>query len=607
MSQNDLSEPSGAAFDNRAMTPAGLQTTASLANRRRVGFALNILSYMVILGALANVLGVGGWSVIDILLMVSFAVVLPWSVLGFWNSLIGFLLLRFVKNPLDNVAPFARAGDRATAITLRTAIILTLRNEDPFRAIARLKTIKASLDRTGLGDHFSYFILSDTSDPLIAREEQLQLSQWQAMLSDPGQVVYRRRQTNTGFKAGNIRAFCDEWGDRFDLMLPLDADSLMAGDTIVKLVRIMQAYPKIGILQSLVVGMPSESAFGRLFQFGMRHGMRPYTMGSAWWLGDCGPFWGHNAVVRIEPFRVHCRLPVLAGTSPLSGYVLSHDQVEASLMRRGGYEVRVLPEEGGSWEDNPPSVIEFVRRDLRWCQGNLQYLKLYSLPALQPTSRFQLLWAISMFVGIPFWTLIIFLCALKPLDTEDLVTGFPSSGAFHIYAGFLALFLSPKLFGFLDVIFSRHERYRYGGLKQFSVGVVCEIIFAFLLGAITTLHVTIFVMALALGRSIGWAAQTRDIKVLPAREALKNLWPHLVFGAAVTVLMAVSSSHLLLASLPLTLGYVVAIPFAVLTSSPRFGRYLSEHCIASIPEERDIPPEIVMLRAGGPDASRLVR
>ena len=607
MSQNDLSEPSDAAFDNRAMTPAGLQTTASLANRRRFVFALNVLSYMAILGALANVLGVGGWSVIDILLMVSFAVVLPWSVLGFWNSLIGFLLLRFVKNPLDNVAPFARAGDRATAITLRTAIVLTLRNEDPFRAIARLKTIKTSLDRTGLGDHFSYFILSDTSDPLIARDEQLQLSQWQAMLSDPGRVIYRRRQINTGFKAGNIRDFCAEWGNKFDLMLPLDADSLMAGETIIKLVRIMQAYPKIGILQSLVVGMPAESAFGRLFQFGMRHGMRPYTMGSAWWLADCGPYWGHNAVVRIEPFRLHCRLPLLSGTSALSGHILSHDQVEACFMRRAGFEVRVLPEEGGSWEDNPPSVIDFVRRDLRWCQGNLQYLKLQSLRALQPTSRFQLFWAISMFVGIPFWTLIILLCALKPFDTDDLIAGFPASDALWIYIGFLGLFLSPKLFGFLDVILSRRERDRYGGLKQFSLGALFEVAFSFLLGAITTLHVTIFMVALSFGHSIGWTAQTRDIKVLPAREAFKNLWPHLVVGGVVMALMASSSWHLLLASLPLTLGYIVAVPFAVLTSSAWFGRYLAKRGIASIPEELDVPAEIAMLKTGGPDASRLNR
>ena len=158
-------------------------------------------------------------------------------------------------------------------------------------------------------------------------------------------------------------------------MLPLDADSLMSGEAILRLVRIMQAHPKLGILQSLVVGAPSASAFARIFQFGMRHGMRAYTMGSAWWIGDCGPFWGHNALVRIAPFAEHCHLPILPGQPPLGGHVLSHDQVEATLMRRAGYEVRVLPDESGSWEENPPTMFEFSTRDLRWCQGNMQYLQ----------------------------------------------------------------------------------------------------------------------------------------------------------------------------------------------------------------------------------------
>lgn len=603
MSQNDLSEPSDPVFANRSLTPAGLQPTGMLANRRRFVFTLNALSYIAILSALGNVLGAGGWTIIDALLLLSFSIVLPWSLLGFWNSLIGFWLLRYVRNPLDKVAPFARAGNKATPITLRTAIILTIRNEDPDRSIARLKTIKTSLDRTGLGDHFSYFILSDTSDPLIARQEQLLVSDWQAMLSAPERVIYQRREINTGFKAGNILEFCAEWGSQFEFMLPLDADSLMSGQMIVRLVRIMQAYPKLGILQSLVVGAPASGAFGRIFQFGMRHGMRPYTMGSAWWLGDCGPFWGHNALVRIEPFRVHCRLPVLPGTSPLSGHILSHDQLEAVLMRRAGFEVRVLPEEAGSWEDNPPSVIDFVRRDLRWCQGNLQYLKLLSLRALQPTSRFHLIWAISMFVGIPFWTLIILLCALKPFETADLAAGFAVDKALGLYLGFLALYLSPKLFGFLDVILSGRDSERYGGRKQFSLGAAIEVVFSFLLGAITTLHVTIFMIGLLFGRSIGWSAPARDVRGLSFNESIWNLWPHLVFGTLILGLMAHSSWSLMLASLPLTLGYILAVPFAVLTTSAAFGRFLDTWQVCVTPEEREHPPEIAMLRAGGPDPS----
>ena len=156
--------------------------------------------------------------------------------------------------------------------------------------------------------------------PAVAAAEEAAIRRWKAAAgADADRLVYRRRAINTGFKAGNLRDFCARWGDDYEFMLPLDADSLMSAETILRLVRIGQAYPKLGILQSLVVGAPAQSAFARIFQFGMRHGMRPYTMGSAWWAGDCGPFWGHNGLVRIAPFRAHCDLPVLPGKPPLGG------------------------------------------------------------------------------------------------------------------------------------------------------------------------------------------------------------------------------------------------------------------------------------------------
>ena len=183
----------------------------------------------------------------------------------------------------------------------------------------------------------------------------------------------------------------------------------------MRLVHIMQAHPKIGILQSLVVGAPAASGFARIFQFGMRHGMRAYTMGSAWWIGDCGPFWGHNALVRIAPFLEHCGLPILPGEPPLGGHVLSHDQVEATLMRRAGYEVRVLPEEKGSWEENPPTIFEFSTPRPALVPGQHAVSRFLDLPGLLPMSRFQLAWAILMFIGVPAMTLMIALAAVEVL------------------------------------------------------------------------------------------------------------------------------------------------------------------------------------------------
>jgi membrane glycosyltransferase len=353
-------------------------------------------------------------------------------VLGFWNALIGLWLLHLHRDGLQAVAPFLRDIDADAPIQIKTAVLMTLRNEDPARAFARLKITKDSIEATGQGEQFSYFVLSDTTDAAVAAQEEGAFSAWRATTHGAERLHYRRREQNTGFKAGNLRDFCERWGRDYELMLPLDADSLMAGQTVVWMARIMQSHPKLGILQSLVVGMPSTSAFARIFQFGMRQGMRPYTMGSAWWTADCGPFWGHNGLVRIAPFMHECQLPILPGKPPLGGHVLSHDQVEAALMRRAGYEARVLPIECGSWEENPPTALEFVRRDVRWCQGNMQYWRLLDLPGLLFMSRFQLAWAILMFLGVPAWTILIGAAALKPLESAD-VAQFPDRAGDRVF------------------------------------------------------------------------------------------------------------------------------------------------------------------------------
>jgi membrane glycosyltransferase len=577
-------------------TPTGSQSMAALRVRRRFVAVVTGLTYAALAAWMAAILGAGGWSAVDAVLFACFLVAAPWTVLGFWNAAIGLWLLHGSRDGLGRVAPFAAAGDAADAIRVRTAIIMTLRNEDPGRAMVRIAAVKRSLDATGFGASFGYFILSDTSDPDVARAEEEAVAAWRRGVPEAAAIAYRRRERNTGFKAGNLRDFCERWGREYELMLPLDADSLMSGAAIVRLVRIMQAHPRLGILQSLVVGAPTRSAFARIFQFGMRHGMRAYTMGSAWWVGECGPFWGHNALVRIAPFRDLCDLPVLPGGPPLGGHVLSHDQVEAALMRRAGYEVRVLPEEGGSWEENPPTIFAFSTRDLRWCQGNMQYVRLLALPGLLPMSRFQLVWAILMFLGVPAMTLMIALAPVKALQAE---ADFPAGAAIGLYVTFLGMFLFPKLAGLADILLTRGGVARYGGAGRFLAGAALEAAFAFLLGAVSTFRITVFMIGLVFGRSVVWNGQARDAHGVPWRIAIHGLWAPFLFGAAVCGALAVLSPAAFLWSLPLTLGYLLAIPFAVATASPRLGKALARGGLCAIPEEFALPEEIRAVRAGG--------
>lgn len=575
------------------MTPAGLQANAELGRRRTSVAILNVATYILLLALAATVLGAGGWTIIGWVMFVCFAVGTPWTVLGFWNAVIGLWLLHGGRDARAEVAPFMAAGDLPTPVTTKTAILMTLRNEDPDRAFARLRMVKSSVDATGEGAAFSYYLLSDTNKPEVAAAEEALAAAWKAGDPDGARIVYRRRAVNTGFKAGNVREFCENEGSGFELMLPLDADSLMSGDAIIGLVRMMQAYPKIGILQSLVVGMPSTSAFARIFQFGMRHGMRSYTMGQAWWTADCGPFWGHNAVVRIAPFRDECQLPVIPGGPPFGGHVLSHDQVEATLMRRAGYEVRVLPVEGGSWEENPPTMLDFLTRDVRWCQGNLQYVRLLDIPGLLPMSRFQLVWAILMFVGLPAWTLMIALLPFAALHFQS-VPDFPTGLAKLLYVAFFVMYLAPKMAGLIDAMLTKGEVARFGGPVLFATSAAIELVFSFLQGAVSTIRTTVFMAGLLIfGKSVVWGGQSRDVYGISWATACQQLWPQMVFGGLVCGSLWFISPVTLWWSLPLTGGYLLAVPFCVLTANPALGAWMKRTGVAGIPEDFDTPREVV--------------
>jgi membrane glycosyltransferase len=222
-------------------SPAGLQANATLNGRRFAVLSVNLVTWALLLAWFGSLLSAGGWTWVDRILFVCFVFGTPWSVLGFWNAVIGLWLLAGGKSRLADAAPFLAAADRTDRLAIRTAVLMTLRNEDPSRAIVRLKTVKASLDATGEGAAFSYFILSDTSRDDVAAAELAIIESWRAVDPDGARIIYRRRTDNTGFKAGNVRDFCARWGHDYELMLPLDADSLMTGDAIVRLVRIAGA------------------------------------------------------------------------------------------------------------------------------------------------------------------------------------------------------------------------------------------------------------------------------------------------------------------------------------------------------------------------------
>lgn len=576
-----------------ALGPAGLHSRKRMTARRVFVAVLNLGALALLGSALMQIFAAGGWSLADIIIFTCFLFGAPWTIMGFWNAIIGLWLLHGARDGLHRAAPHLAGLDEAAPICSRTAILMTLRNEDAERALSRLAAAKQSLDAAGGGDHFDVFVLSDSDDPELIRAEEEAFARHRPAL---GKAQYRRREKNTGFKAGNIRDFLRRHGADYEFFLPFDSDSLMSGAAMLKLVRIMEAHPRIGILQSLVVGAPAISGFARIFQFGMRAGMRSFTIGAAWWHGDCGPYWGHNALVRIAPFRAKCALPVLPGKGPLGGHILSHDQIEAALMRRAGYEVRVVPVESESFEDNPPTLFDFTQRDLRWCQGNMQYWRLLGLRGLKPMSRFQVFAAIMMYFGAPAWMLMTIAAVSKIYEQDYAEIDF----AFAISMFFImfAVSLFPKIAGWLDIAFRKGGTAAYGGRLRFAAGALVETVFSILLAPVVAFRVTIFLIGLAFGKKVSWSGQQRDAWRLTWGTAFRGLWPQTLFGLALATMVASGAPSALPWAAPVLAGLCLAIPFAVLTSHPALGRFTAKAGLCAIPEEFRPVPVLTQIAEG---------
>ncbi|SIO54524.1 membrane glycosyltransferase [Rhodovulum sp. ES.010] len=560
-----------------------------VARRRRLVLALNLVTMGALIAGMAAILSHGGLLVAEWVMLAAFAVTLPWLTIGLWNAIIGFALdLRHGTGAAAVVTPALARVTGDEPIAARVALVMPLRNEDPAAALARFRAIQADLARTPWAGRFDFHVLSDTDCPETALREEALVARWRK--AAPGvAIAYRRRTDNAGYKAGNIADFLHRTEGEYDYFLPLDADSTMGADTILRMVRVMEASPEIGILQSLITGLPSQSFFTRAFQFGMRHGMRSYTLGSAWWQGDCGPNWGHNVLIRAEPFHAHCMLPLLPGDGPLGGHILSHDQVEAVLMRRAGYEVRVIAEESESHEENPPSLVDFIRRDLRWCQGNMQYFRLLGLPGLKPLSRLQLYLAIQMYLAAPAWMAFIFLGAGLAAWPQQFA-GMSIWLGLGFFALIMSINLAPKLMGLAQILARGDRAAAYGGRARVALGGMAEIAVSMLIAPAVALATARFMAGLALGRRIGWPAQQRCRARLGWGEAARSLWPQTLAGLALAGWLGAFAPWTLWFAAPFLLSLGFAIPLAVVSTLPGLGTWSRAVGLFDIPEDRQPDP-----------------
>lgn len=541
---------------------------------RRACFAVLVAAIAALLLWLAwRAVAPGGVNPLEALILAGVLLVTPWAALSAANSLAGLAILLGSRDPPGFVVPAARraAPGRPKALT---ALAVCLRNEDMAGVLPPLGALLDGLAAEGAADRFTLWLLSDTQDAALAAAEAAAVRDFAVRYPN---TRYRRRAVNEGFKAGNVMEFLDHHAGDAEFFITLDADSVMTPRAVLRLVAIMQAAPRLGILQQLIVGRPATAAFPRLFQFGMRAGMRAWATGQGWWQLDAGPYWGHNAILRCAPFRAHARLEPL----PDGSRILSHDMVESVRLQAAGWQVRCLPEEDGSLEANPPAMPEFLRRDERWGAGNMQYFQLLRLPALTPMGRLQLLQAILLFFSAPVFVLILLLAAANAAVGGGSDMRFV---AFAVFGQWLCYF-APKLCGYAQALIHRRVAAAYGGRVAFAKGAAAEFAFMQLFEPLSILNKAMFLATLPFGRRTGWAPQNRADRGIAWPDAARLLWRHTLAGFVLTGIFAGVSWCALLLALPFTAGMMLAIPLCVVSADPRFSAWLRARGIAATPEE----------------------
>ena len=301
----------------------------------------------------------------EVAILVLFTLLFFWVSAGFWTAIMGFVVLATGRDPhaISATAP----PDAPLPDDARTAIVMPICNEDVGRVFAGLAATHASLERTGGLGHFDFFVLSDSGDPDVRADE---IRAWLSLCRERrafGHVFYRWRRNRIKRKSGNLADFCRRWGSQYRYMIVLDADSVMSGDCLCRLVQLMEANPRAGIIQTAPRTSGRETLHGRIQQFANGVYGPLFTAGLHFWQLGEAHYWGHNAIIRVAPFIRHCALGRLRKRGLGNVEILSHDFVEAALMRRAGWGVWIAYDLPGSHEEMPPNLLDELQRDRRWC------------------------------------------------------------------------------------------------------------------------------------------------------------------------------------------------------------------------------------------------
>lgn len=577
------------------------------AMRRSVLLALIMAQTALASYFMTGVLPYNGGEPLEIALLALFAVLFAWVSAGFWTAMAGFAVLLAGGDRYAISRPAAGSGPIDPAA--RTALIMPICNENVQRVFAGLRATYRSLERSGTLERFDFFVLSDSDDPDTRVAESTAWLDLCRELGAAGRLFYRWRRHRIKKKAGNVADFCRRWGRNYRYLVVLDADSVMSGDCLGTLVRLMEANPSAGIIQTAPRATGRETLYARVQQFAGRVYGPLFTAGMHYWQLGEAHYWGHNAILRMAPFMEHCALGRLPGRGVLSGEILSHDFVEAALMRRAGWAVWIAYDLPGSYEEMPPNLLDELKRDRRWCRGNLINARLIGAPGVHPAHRAVFMTGVMAYVAAPLWFLFLLLSTvllavhvLVPpsyfVQPRQLFPVWPEwnlAWAVGLLSATALLLFLPKLAAVALILLRGAEG--YGGRLRLAGSAALEILLSALLAPVRMLFHTQFVLSALTGLSVHWRSPPREDAQTPWAEAVRRHGWHSVLGLVWAGAVYALDPSLLRWLLPVLGALVVSIPLSVYSSRVSAGRRLREAGIFVIPEEAHPPAELAEVSA----------
>ncbi|HKA40083.1 MAG TPA: glucans biosynthesis glucosyltransferase MdoH [Burkholderiales bacterium] len=568
---------------------------------RRAGLvSLVLMQTVVATSYMASVVPYQGRQPLEIAVLVLFAVLFAWISAGFWTAMAGFAVL--ARGGDRHAISRSAAGDATIGEDTRVAIVMPIFNENVARVFAGLRAIRESLELTGRSGHFDFFVLSDSNDPDTCVAETHAWLELCRAVSGFGRIYYRRRRHRIKRKSGNIADFCRRWGRNYRYMVVLDADSVMTGACLTRLVQLMEANPNAGIIQTVPRAAGRETLHARVQQFAAGVYGPLFAAGLHFWQLGESHYWGHNAIIRVAPFMRYCALARLPGRGSLSGEILSHDFVEAALMRRAGWAVWLAYDLPGSYEEMPPNLVDEMARDRRWCQGNLMNVRLFLEKGLHPAHRAVFMTGVMAYLSSPLWFLFLLLSTamlavhtlgvpqyfVHPYQLFPLWPEWRPERAIALFSTTATLLFLPKLAAVL-LMWIRGAR-GYGGRWMLLDSVLAEIAYSTLLAPIRMLFHTQFVARALAGWNVQWKSPAREDAQTTWREALRRHGWHTLLGVAWAGGVYWLNPSFLWWLAPIVGALIVSIPLSVYSSRVALGRRLRQHFL--IPEETHPPREI---------------